>query len=165
MNTLQVYIVGHVPPGYFEKKRGKPWFRENFNKRYIEIIQKHHGVIQGQFFGHHHTDSFRMFYSNSGSYIFLNVFYSFINGICIFYSYEIGSFYKTFDISSYVCLSKYLCFPWNNNSGASSLITLCCTATLDQSAGCCLVFKGCVPSYIESVSTDWTMSNCSWISP
>ncbi|CAH2221798.1 acid sphingomyelinase-like phosphodiesterase 3b [Pelobates cultripes] len=63
----KVYLVGHVPPGYFEKKRGKPWFRENFNKRYVEIIQKHHNVIQGQFFGHHHTDSFRMFYSNSGN--------------------------------------------------------------------------------------------------
>ncbi|KAM3933426.1 acid sphingomyelinase-like phosphodiesterase 3b [Leptodactylus fuscus] len=62
----KVYIVGHVPPGYFEKKRGKSWFRENFNKRYIEIIQKYHKVIQGQFFGHHHTDSFRMFYSSSG---------------------------------------------------------------------------------------------------
>ncbi|XP_069827684.1 acid sphingomyelinase-like phosphodiesterase 3b [Dendropsophus ebraccatus] len=62
----KVYIVGHVPPGYFEKKRGKPWFREKFNKRYVEIIQKHHQVIQGQFFGHHHTDSFKMFYSNSG---------------------------------------------------------------------------------------------------
>ncbi|KAM4701966.1 acid sphingomyelinase-like phosphodiesterase 3b [Discoglossus pictus] len=63
----KVYIVGHVPPGYFEKKRGKPWFRENFNKRYVEIIQKHYGVIQGQFFGHHHTDSFRMFYSDKGT--------------------------------------------------------------------------------------------------
>ncbi|OCT92068.1 acid sphingomyelinase-like phosphodiesterase 3b isoform X1 [Xenopus laevis] len=63
----KVYIVGHVPPGYFEKKRDKPWFREEFNKRFIEIIQKHHGVIQGQFFGHHHTDSFKMFYSESGT--------------------------------------------------------------------------------------------------
>ncbi|KAM4795827.1 acid sphingomyelinase-like phosphodiesterase 3b [Rhinophrynus dorsalis] len=63
----KVYIVGHVPPGYFEKKRGKPWFRENFNKRYVDIIKKHHNVIQGQFFGHHHTDSFRMFYSDSGN--------------------------------------------------------------------------------------------------
>ncbi|XP_068121562.1 acid sphingomyelinase-like phosphodiesterase 3b [Hyperolius riggenbachi] len=62
----KVYIVAHVPPGYFEKKRDKPWFREKFNKRYVEIIQKHYAVIQGQFFGHHHTDSFRMFYSNSG---------------------------------------------------------------------------------------------------
>ncbi|XP_061452609.1 acid sphingomyelinase-like phosphodiesterase 3b [Rhineura floridana] len=63
----KVYIIGHVPPGFFEKKRGKPWFREHFNRRYTEIIQKHHGVIVAQFFGHHHTDSFRMFYSNTGS--------------------------------------------------------------------------------------------------
>ncbi|XP_064200127.1 acid sphingomyelinase-like phosphodiesterase 3b [Anguilla rostrata] len=66
-NNEKVYIVGHVPPGFFEKKRHKPWFRSNFNRRYLELIQRHHGVIAGQFFGHHHTDSFRMFYSSSGS--------------------------------------------------------------------------------------------------
>ncbi|XP_078093249.1 acid sphingomyelinase-like phosphodiesterase 3b [Mustelus asterias] len=63
----KVYIIGHVPPGFFEKKRGTSWFRHQFNKRYIEIVQKYHSVIAGQFFGHHHTDSFRMFYSHSGS--------------------------------------------------------------------------------------------------
>ncbi|XP_072211412.1 acid sphingomyelinase-like phosphodiesterase 3b isoform X2 [Excalfactoria chinensis] len=62
-----VYIVGHVPPGFFEKKRGKPWFRRDFNERYLKIVQKHHGVIAAQFFGHHHTDSFRMFYSDTGA--------------------------------------------------------------------------------------------------
>ncbi|NXW63043.1 ASM3B phosphodiesterase, partial [Eurystomus gularis] len=62
-----VYIVGHVPPGFFEKKRGKPWFRRNFNDRYLKIVQKHHRVIAAQFFGHHHTDSFRMFYNDTGS--------------------------------------------------------------------------------------------------
>ncbi|XP_019403592.1 PREDICTED: acid sphingomyelinase-like phosphodiesterase 3b [Crocodylus porosus] len=62
-----VYIVGHVPPGIFEKKRSKPWFQKQFNERYVEIVQKHHSVIAAQFFGHHHTDSFRMFYSNTGS--------------------------------------------------------------------------------------------------
>ncbi|KAM4567779.1 acid sphingomyelinase-like phosphodiesterase 3b [Fundulus diaphanus] len=62
----KVYIIGHVPPGFFEKKRNKPWFTQKFNKRYVEIIQKHHPVIIGQFFGHHHTDSFRMFYSTEG---------------------------------------------------------------------------------------------------
>ncbi|KFV08268.1 Acid sphingomyelinase-like phosphodiesterase 3b, partial [Tauraco erythrolophus] len=62
-----VYIVGHIPPGFFEKKRGKPWFRSGFNERYLKIVQKHHGVIAAQFFGHHHTDSFRMFYSDTGS--------------------------------------------------------------------------------------------------
>ncbi|NXF71738.1 ASM3B phosphodiesterase, partial [Sclerurus mexicanus] len=62
-----VYIVGHVPPGFFEKTRGKPWFRRGFNERYLGIVQKHHRVIAAQFFGHHHTDSFRMFYSDTGS--------------------------------------------------------------------------------------------------
>ncbi|XP_059724824.1 acid sphingomyelinase-like phosphodiesterase 3b isoform X1 [Haemorhous mexicanus] len=62
-----VYIVGHVPPGFFEKKRGKPWFRRGFNERYLGIVQRHHAVIAAQFFGHHHTDSFRMFYSHTGT--------------------------------------------------------------------------------------------------
>ncbi|XP_051494162.1 acid sphingomyelinase-like phosphodiesterase 3b isoform X2 [Apus apus] len=62
-----VYIVGHVPPGFFEKKRGKSWFRSRANERYLEIVRKHHRVIAAQFFGHHHTDSFRMFYSDTGS--------------------------------------------------------------------------------------------------
>ncbi|XP_043560025.1 acid sphingomyelinase-like phosphodiesterase 3b [Chiloscyllium plagiosum] len=63
----KVYIIGHVPPGFFEKKRGTHWFQEKFNKRYIEIIQKHSQVIAGQFFGHQHRDSFKIFYSNDGS--------------------------------------------------------------------------------------------------
>ncbi|KAJ8289248.1 hypothetical protein COCON_G00019070 [Conger conger] len=66
-NNEKVYIVGHVPPGYFEKKRHKPWFRPNFNRRYLDLIQRHHGVIAGQFFGHHHTDTFRMFYDPDGA--------------------------------------------------------------------------------------------------
>ncbi|XP_026883006.2 acid sphingomyelinase-like phosphodiesterase 3b [Electrophorus electricus] len=63
----KVYIIGHVPPGFFEKKRHKPWFKAEFNKHYVDLVQKHHDIIIGQFFGHHHTDSFRMFYSTSGS--------------------------------------------------------------------------------------------------
>ncbi|KAF7226859.1 acid sphingomyelinase-like phosphodiesterase 3b [Nothobranchius furzeri] len=62
----KVYLIGHVPPGFFEKKRNKPWFTSKFNKQYLDLIEKHHCVIAGQFFGHHHTDSFRMFYSAEG---------------------------------------------------------------------------------------------------
>ncbi|XP_074074061.1 acid sphingomyelinase-like phosphodiesterase 3b [Macrotis lagotis] len=62
----KVYVIGHVPPGFFEKTRSIAWFRPNFNQRYMEIIRKHHHVIAGQFFGHHHTDSFRMFYDDAG---------------------------------------------------------------------------------------------------
>uniref|UniRef100_A0A8C6W9N1 Acid sphingomyelinase-like phosphodiesterase n=1 Tax=Nannospalax galili TaxID=1026970 RepID=A0A8C6W9N1_NANGA len=61
-----VYIIGHVPPGFFEKTQNKAWFREGFNEEYLKVVQKHHQVIAGQFFGHHHTDSFRMFYDNAG---------------------------------------------------------------------------------------------------
>ncbi|XP_061632688.1 acid sphingomyelinase-like phosphodiesterase 3b [Phyllopteryx taeniolatus] len=63
----KVYIIGHVPPGTFEKKRGKHWYRPQFNTRYLELIQKHHAIIMGQFFGHHHTDAFRMFYDSKDS--------------------------------------------------------------------------------------------------
>nr|XP_061802632.1 acid sphingomyelinase-like phosphodiesterase 3b [Nerophis lumbriciformis] len=66
-NKEKVYVIGHVPPGVFEKKRNKPWYRPDFNRRYVELIGKHHSVIAGQFFGHHHTDTFRMFYNSEGS--------------------------------------------------------------------------------------------------
>ncbi|XP_053431782.1 acid sphingomyelinase-like phosphodiesterase 3b isoform X2 [Nycticebus coucang] len=63
----RVYIIGHVPPGFFEKKPNKAWFREGFNEKYLKVVQKHHRIIAGQFFGHHHTDSFRMLYDNAGT--------------------------------------------------------------------------------------------------
>uniref|UniRef100_A0A8C0C673 Sphingomyelin phosphodiesterase acid like 3B n=1 Tax=Balaenoptera musculus TaxID=9771 RepID=A0A8C0C673_BALMU len=62
-----VYIIGHVPPGFFEKTRNKAWFREGPNQEYLKVVRKHHRVIAGQFFGHHHTDSFRMFYDDAGT--------------------------------------------------------------------------------------------------
>uniref|UniRef100_A0A8D2CSI2 Sphingomyelin phosphodiesterase acid like 3B n=1 Tax=Sciurus vulgaris TaxID=55149 RepID=A0A8D2CSI2_SCIVU len=62
-----VYIIGHVPPGFFEKTQNKAWFREAFNEQYLKVVRKHHRVIAGQFFGHHHTDSFRMFYDDTGA--------------------------------------------------------------------------------------------------
>lgn len=65
-----MFIIGHVPPGFFEKKRNKPWFTEKFNTLYLDLVKKHHSVIMGQFFGHHHTDSFRMFYNAEGELLF-----------------------------------------------------------------------------------------------
>ncbi|XP_006164657.2 acid sphingomyelinase-like phosphodiesterase 3b [Tupaia chinensis] len=63
----KVYISGHVPPGFFEKTRNKAWFREDLNEQYLQLVRKHHQVIAGQFFGHHHTDSFRLFYDQAGA--------------------------------------------------------------------------------------------------
>uniref|UniRef100_A0A2K5JXV7 Sphingomyelin phosphodiesterase C-terminal domain-containing protein n=1 Tax=Colobus angolensis palliatus TaxID=336983 RepID=A0A2K5JXV7_COLAP len=62
-----VYIVGHVPPGFFEKTQNKAWFQEGFNEKYLKVVWKHGRVIAGQFFRHHHTDSFRMLYDDAGA--------------------------------------------------------------------------------------------------
>ncbi|CAH1253575.1 SMPDL3B [Branchiostoma lanceolatum] len=66
-NSEMVFIVGHLPPGFFELKRSQYWMYPNFNERYNELVRKHSAVIAGQFFGHHHTDSFRVFYDDEGS--------------------------------------------------------------------------------------------------
>uniref|UniRef100_A0A8C9IEK7 Sphingomyelin phosphodiesterase acid like 3B n=1 Tax=Piliocolobus tephrosceles TaxID=591936 RepID=A0A8C9IEK7_9PRIM len=62
-----VYIVGHVPPGFFEKTQNKAWFQEGFNEKYLTVLWKHGRAIAGQFFRHHHTDSFRMLYDDAGA--------------------------------------------------------------------------------------------------
>ena len=38
----------------------------DYNARFISIVKKYASVISGQFFGHHHTDSYRMFYGDDG---------------------------------------------------------------------------------------------------
>lgn len=60
----QVFIIGHVPPGAFERAPGKKWFYPQFNKKYIEVILKHADVIAGHFLAHQHCDSFKIFYKN-----------------------------------------------------------------------------------------------------
>uniref|UniRef100_A0A2K5ZTU2 Sphingomyelin phosphodiesterase acid like 3B n=1 Tax=Mandrillus leucophaeus TaxID=9568 RepID=A0A2K5ZTU2_MANLE len=62
-----VYIVGNVPPGFFEKTQNKAWSQEGFNEKYLKVVRKHGCVIAGQFFRHHHTDSFQMLYDDAGA--------------------------------------------------------------------------------------------------
>ena len=52
--------MAHVTPGYMEIMRSWLWFYEEYNQKYIRILKKYHAVILGQFFGHHHTDTFRI---------------------------------------------------------------------------------------------------------
>ena len=42
------------------------WFYETYNKKYLStcILTKYAGVIEGQMYGHEHTDSFRILYDN-----------------------------------------------------------------------------------------------------
>ncbi|XP_077288095.1 acid sphingomyelinase-like phosphodiesterase 3b [Arctopsyche grandis] len=70
-NGEMVYIVGHVPPGADERQGGAPplpqtSFSEENNKRYLRLVRKFHGTIAGQFFGHLHSDSFRIMYNDLG---------------------------------------------------------------------------------------------------
>nr|CAD7601324.1 unnamed protein product [Timema genevievae] len=70
-NKETVYLVGHVPPGVDERQSGaflshQAAFLERFNTRYLLLVRKYSDVIVGQFFGHLHSDSFRVVYKNNG---------------------------------------------------------------------------------------------------
>ncbi|CAL8136061.1 unnamed protein product [Orchesella dallaii] len=61
-----VFIIGHIPPGkmerYMSSRFGYHAYADQFNKRYLKLVRDYHDVIAGQFFGHFHSDSFRIFY-------------------------------------------------------------------------------------------------------
>ncbi|XP_068085178.1 cyclic GMP-AMP phosphodiesterase SMPDL3A [Anabrus simplex] len=68
-----VYLVGHVPPGVDERKSGQFTtshssysYHPHFNMKYLELVRNHADIIMGQFFGHLHSDSFRVVYGNKG---------------------------------------------------------------------------------------------------
>ena len=74
-------IFGHSPPGKYERAtqfgstgestvnrvhRGQHWLQEKYNRRYLEFVRRYHDVIAGQFFGHQHSDTFRIFRDKQG---------------------------------------------------------------------------------------------------
>lgn len=68
---LQACIVGHVPPGSSERTHGSTYtenlsFTSRNNERYIELVVKYSHLIVGQFFGHLHTDTFRVIHDKNG---------------------------------------------------------------------------------------------------
>ncbi|CAD5116213.1 DgyrCDS5129 [Dimorphilus gyrociliatus] len=56
-------LLGHVPPGQFEKHREKNWFDEIHNKIFVRLLQKYSNIISAVHMAHHHTDSFRIILS------------------------------------------------------------------------------------------------------
>lgn len=75
---LQVYIVGHIPPGSDERQvgsqqNGHTTFSEKNNLRYLRLVRKYSNVILGQFFGHLHSDSFRIIYNEIGKVIYNHI--------------------------------------------------------------------------------------------
>ncbi|KAG4079828.1 hypothetical protein HA402_014959 [Bradysia odoriphaga] len=70
-NKETVYIVGHMPPGSDERQvgslpNGHSTFSEKNNLRYLRLVRKYSNIILGQFFGHLHSDSFRIIYNEIG---------------------------------------------------------------------------------------------------
>lgn len=68
-----VFIIGHIPPGkmerYMSSRFGYHAYADQFNKRYLKLVRDYHEVIVGQFFGHFHSDSFRIFYEKIGKFL------------------------------------------------------------------------------------------------
>jgi len=64
-----VYITAHVPPGTYERKPQIPFFNSPndtslaIQKRFLDILRtpKHAAKIVAHFYGHIHTDTFRLF--------------------------------------------------------------------------------------------------------
>lgn len=68
-----VFIVAHIPPGGFERGHGEEGMKININspkehahdinQRFVQILteQRNAKKIQGQLYGHLHTDTFRLF--------------------------------------------------------------------------------------------------------
>ena len=56
----RVYIAGHVPPGCFDQSPNWCQMNDMHLKRYVSIVNKYAVCIVAQFYGHLHSDSFRI---------------------------------------------------------------------------------------------------------
>lgn len=62
----QVYIVGHTPPGVDDHEIGAAALNEKHNTKYLQTVRLYSDIIRGQFFGHWHSDTFRVIYNDMG---------------------------------------------------------------------------------------------------
>lgn len=47
-------------------QRGFPWFRPDFNDKYLSLLSNYSDVIHIQLYGHHHTDTFKIIRDDIG---------------------------------------------------------------------------------------------------
>ena len=71
MTYFQVILFGHSPPGVFERPTssygsGHAWFDHKHNRNFVNMVRRHHKSIVAQFYGHQHTDAFKIFMDSSG---------------------------------------------------------------------------------------------------
>jgi sphingomyelin phosphodiesterase acid-like 3 len=67
-NATKVILIGHVPPGLFEKHNYTYWYRPFFNNVFLQLLRKHSDVIASAHFAHHHTDTFRVVADDNGKW-------------------------------------------------------------------------------------------------
>ena len=63
---------------YFTRIISLPYpyrLQERFNHRYLEFVRKYSNLIVGQYFGHQHSDSFRIFKDEKGKKNLENQFF------------------------------------------------------------------------------------------
>lgn len=60
-----VHILGHVPPGYLGCNK-------IFSRNYYQLVANYSNIIRGQFFGHLHKDTFRVYYSMTNKTVPIN---------------------------------------------------------------------------------------------
>lgn len=82
---LQAVILGHVPPGQFEKHETKKWFDDIHNRMFVRLLQKYSKIISAVHMAHHHTDSFKiiralgLFFSPSLFYLCFSLCFLFLS--------------------------------------------------------------------------------------
>ena len=65
-----IFILSHVPPGHFERNPREPLFTiptgQELTKRFVDIVTERSTAskITAHFYGHTHTDTFRLFMKN-----------------------------------------------------------------------------------------------------
>ncbi|GFX31430.1 acid sphingomyelinase-like phosphodiesterase 3b [Trichonephila clavipes] len=68
----KVYIIGHVPPGYYNRayKGGEtsPTMHHQHAEAFTKILLKYSPIIAGQFYGHVHLDMFQIFQYDTGTF-------------------------------------------------------------------------------------------------
>lgn len=63
--------MGHTPPGVDDRESGASMLNERHNTKYLQLIRLYSDIIRGQFFGHWHTDTFRVVYNDNGRWMHL----------------------------------------------------------------------------------------------
>ncbi|GBN52754.1 Acid sphingomyelinase-like phosphodiesterase 3b [Araneus ventricosus] len=66
----KVFIIGHVPPGFYNRclpgEKCDPTFHLPHLESYMNILHKYSPIIAGQLYGHLHVDMFQIYQYNTG---------------------------------------------------------------------------------------------------